>query len=105
MSTEENKATIRRIYEELWDGRKLEVADEVIAWDGVNYDTGLVPGPFGPEEMKGTVQMVTAGFPDNRHKVEELIAEGDTVVAQGNPHRAPTTGRSWACRRPARRSR
>ena len=82
MSTEENKATIRRIYEELWDGRKLEVADEVIAWDGVNYDTGLVPGPFGPEEMKGTVQMVTAGFPDNRHKVEELIAEGDTVVAR-----------------------
>jgi predicted ester cyclase len=30
--------------------------------------------------MKGTVRMVTAGFPDNRHEVEEVVAEGDTVV-------------------------
>ena len=41
MSTEQNKAVVRRIYEELWDQRKLEVADEVIARGGVNYDTGL----------------------------------------------------------------
>lgn len=82
MSPEENKAIIRRIYEELWDERKLEVADEVIAEGSVNFDTGLVPGPFGPEEMKGTVRMVTAGFPDNRHTVEEMFADGDTVVAR-----------------------
>ena len=80
MSTEKNKETIRRIYDELWNGRRLEVADEVIAAGAVNYDTGLAPQPFGPEEMKGTVGMVTAGFPDNRHEVEDVIAEGDTVV-------------------------
>lgn len=80
MSVEQNKKTIRRIYDELWNERKLEVADEVIAEGAVNYDTGLAPQPFGPEEMKGTVGMVTAGFPDNRHEVEEVIAEGDTVV-------------------------
>ncbi len=82
MSLEENKATVRRIYEELWDQRKLEVADEVIAEGAVNFDTGAVPQPFGPEEMKGTVRMVTSGFPDNRHKVEEMFAEGDAVVAR-----------------------
>jgi len=83
MSPEENKAIVRRIYEELWDGRDLGVADEVIVSEGyVNYDTGLVPVPGGPEDMKQTVRMVTAAFPDNRHEVEEIIAEGDTVVAR-----------------------
>jgi len=80
MSTEENARTIRRIYDELWNERKLAVADVVIARDATNYDTGLVPMPFGPEEMKGTVRMVTAAFPDNRHEVEEVIADGDKVV-------------------------
>ena len=80
MSMEENKAIVRRIYDELWNERRLEFADELIAKDGVNYDTGLDPRPFGPEQMKGTVRMVTAAFPDNRHEVEEVIAEGDTVV-------------------------
>ena len=74
MSAKENERMIRRIYDELWNERKLEVADEIIAEGGTNYDTGLLSMPFGPEEMKGTVQMVTAAFPDNRHEVEEVIA-------------------------------
>ena len=82
MSTEKNKAVVRRIYEELWDERKLEVAHELIAEGGVNYDTGLTANPLGPEEMKGTVRMVTAAFPDNRHEVEEIFAEGDRVMAR-----------------------
>jgi hypothetical protein len=42
VSPEENKRTIRRIYDGLWNGRRLEVADELIAEGAVNYDTGLV---------------------------------------------------------------
>lgn len=80
MSAKENERLVRRIYEELWNERKLEVADEIIAERATNYDTGLAPMPFGPEEMKGTVRMVTAAFPDNRHEIEEVIAEGDGVV-------------------------
>jgi steroid delta-isomerase-like uncharacterized protein len=80
MSPEHNKTIIRRIYDELWNARRLEVADEIIAGDGVNYDTGLSPQPFGPDQMKNTVRMITAAFPDHRHSVEEVIAEGDTVV-------------------------
>ena len=102
MSLEENKELVRRIYDELWNERKLEVAEELIAQDAVNYDTGLLPQPFGPEEMKGTVRMVTAGFPDNRHEVEEMIAEGDKVVVrctltgthEGEFMGIPPTGRS-----------
>jgi predicted ester cyclase len=32
--------------------------------------------------MKGTVRMITDAFPDNHHAVEEMIAEGDTVVVR-----------------------
>jgi steroid delta-isomerase-like uncharacterized protein len=102
MSLEENKKLVRRIYDELWNQRKLEVAEELIAQGAVNYDTGLLPLPFGPEEMKGTVRMVTAGFPDNRHDVEEMVAEGDKVVVrctltgthEGEFMGIPPTGRS-----------
>jgi steroid delta-isomerase-like uncharacterized protein len=82
MTTEENKRTVRRIYDELWNKGKTEVAEEVIACDSVNYDTGLAPMPFGPEEMNDTVRMVGVAFPDNHHAVEEVIAEGDTVVVR-----------------------
>lgn len=81
MSIEENKAIVRRIYDELWNERNLAVADEVIAENGVNYDTQLTAMPAGPEEMKQTVRMVTEAFPDNHHTVEEMIAEGEHVVA------------------------
>jgi steroid delta-isomerase-like uncharacterized protein len=87
MSAKENESIVRRIYEDLWNERRLDVANEVIAEDATNYDTGLVPMPFGPEEMKGTVRMITASFPDHRHEVEEVIVEGDTVVL-----RCPLTG-------------
>jgi predicted ester cyclase len=104
MTVEENERIVRCIYEELWNGRRLEVADELIAQGGTNYDTGLAPMPFGPEEMKSTVRMVTAAFPDNRHEVEEVIAENDRIVVRctltgtqlGEPMGIPPTGRKIA---------
>ena len=98
---EENKRTVRRIDAELWNGRKLEAADEPIAEGAVNYDTGLVARPFAPEEMKGNFRLGTDGFPNNRHEVEEVVAAGDTVVLRctltntnGGPFmNMPPTGR------------
>jgi steroid delta-isomerase-like uncharacterized protein len=81
MSTE-NVRNIRRIYDELWNGRNLGLADELIADDAINYDTGLVPMPFGPEEMRGTVRRISAAFPDHRHEVDEVIADGNNVVVR-----------------------
>jgi predicted ester cyclase len=95
VSEEENKAVVWRIYEELWDERNLEVADELIAQGAVNYDTGLVPRPFGPEEMKDTVRMVSAAFPDRRHELEDVFAEDDRVMARvrlSGTHEGPFMG-------------
>ena len=95
MSTEQNMRTIRGIYDEPWNERKLVVADDLIAEGATNYDTGLLPMPFGPEEMKGTIRMITAAFPDNRHEVEEVIADADTVVLRctlTGTHEGPLMG-------------
>ena len=95
MSATENERLVRRIYDELWNERRLEIAGELIAEGATNYDTGLVPMPFGPEEMKGTVRMVTAAFPNNRHEVEEVIAEGNRVVLRctlSGTHEGPFMG-------------
>ena len=80
-TTEQNKAVVRRIYDELWNGRRFKVAEELISEGGRDYDTGLTPQPFGPEQMKGAVEMISASFPDHHHEVQALIAEGDKVVA------------------------
>lgn len=81
MSTEQSKATVRRIYDEVWNERRQDVAHDLIAYGAINYDTGLTAHPFGPEEMNGTVRRITAAFPDHHHAVEQIIAEGDSVAA------------------------
>ena len=93
-STEQNKVIVRRIYDELWNERKLEVAEELISEDGRNYDTGITPQPFEPEQMKGTVEMIGASFPDH-HKVEDLVAREIGWVAHvtlAATHQGPFMG-------------
>ena len=80
MSTEENKALIRRIYEEMnrqnWAG-----IEELHAPDAVFH--GMPPG-ISPG-LAGAKQLLTpfwAAFPDAHWAVDDLIAEGDKVVAR-----------------------
>lgn len=76
--SEGNKAVMRRIYEEIFNEGKLELADELAAPDMVNH---TAPGaPRGPEPVKKLVAMLRGAFPDHRIDIEEMIAEGDKVV-------------------------
>lgn len=80
MSTE-NKAIIRRYYEELWNEGALEVADDVIAADCVIHDP-VNPGMRGPEGVKELVASYRDAFPDARFSMEDQIAKGDKVVTR-----------------------
>ena len=55
MSVEENKAIVARFYEELWNKRMLNVADEIIAPDCVTHQlhSGEIPVavPRNPEAV------------------------------------------------------
>ena len=86
MSAEQCKTIARRFIEELWHGRRLELADELFAPDCVTHqlrsgaaDVG-VPRP--PALVKRHVADWLAAFPDLRFDIEQMIAEGDTVATR-----------------------
>jgi predicted ester cyclase len=80
MSIEENKAIVRR-YQEIYNSNALDALHEVVAEDLLTPK--IMPGiPSGIEGAKVAHQMMLAGFPDYQTVIEELIAEGDKVVAR-----------------------
>ena len=76
--SEQNKAAIRRFYEELVNERKLDLADEMIL---DNVDDHAARGA-GLENFKKLYAVMLRIFPDIQAKIEDLIAEGDKVVAR-----------------------
>jgi len=80
-STEVNKASMRRFYDEVFNKKNRAAIDEFI--DPTQVDHAAPPGtPGGLEGAKHTVTMYLTAFPDLYFTVEDLIAEGDKVVAR-----------------------
>jgi len=81
MSTEVNKASMRRFYEEAFNKKNRAAIDEFI--DPTQVDHAAPPGtPGGLEGARQTVTMYLTAFPDLYFTVEDFIAEGDKVVAR-----------------------
>jgi len=78
----DNKAIVRRLYEEAWNKRKLEVVKELISPSHALQAPTLSGSSIGPEAYKGQIALFLAGFPDLRFTVEETVAEKDKVVAR-----------------------
>ena len=78
---QENKALVRRLMgEDISEGR-LEVADEIIASDF--FDHTNPPGmQVGIAGHKAIVTLFRGAFPDLNWGIDDLIAEGDKVVAR-----------------------
>ncbi len=82
MSAEDNKALVRRWFEELFNEAKLDVADEIVTPDHVSHDTSTPEHPPGPEGERQLVNLVRGAFPDGRISIEDLVAEGDRVAVR-----------------------
>ncbi|MFQ5857674.1 MAG: ester cyclase [Anaerolineae bacterium] len=80
MSTEQNKAFVRRFWEAVMNKGNLAVADEILAADYVQHDPNAPEGTYSREEWQQIATMFRAAFPDLHVTIEDLIAEGDKVV-------------------------
>jgi steroid delta-isomerase-like uncharacterized protein len=77
----DNKALIRRLYEEVWNKRKVELVSEIISPSHALQAPNVVGSAVGPEAYKRQLMSFLAGYPDLHWTVEDMIAEDDKVVA------------------------
>jgi steroid delta-isomerase-like uncharacterized protein len=84
-SAEQNKAIARRYVEEAINKGNLAALDEVIDATYVYHEPGT-PETHGPEGLKQLIMMYRNAFPDLHIAVEDMVAEGDKVVARGTAH-------------------
>jgi len=99
MSIEENKNIVRR-YQEAYNNCDFDALAELVAADVLtpNIISGMPPGLEG---AKAVHQTTLIGMPDYHTTIEDLIAEGDKVVARvtmtgthtGNFWGIPPTGK------------
>ena len=78
---EQNKAIFRAIPEKVVNTGNLDAADQYFAQDFVDHTTpaGL---PNGLAGFKAYITRLRSAFPDLHFTVEDVVAEGETVVVR-----------------------
>jgi len=84
--SEQNKSVVRRLFDELWNKGNMQVADELIAPTYQHHDSSSPDFGKGPEGEKKRVNLYRNAFHDLRLNIEDLYADGETVMAR------------WSCR-------
>ena len=101
--SEANKALVRRFYDEVHNQGRIELIDQLCTPDFIVHTPppSMEPNPKGMKQMFGVVR---SAFPDWNITVEEMISEGNTVVARitvrgthiGDFMGIPATGKAFA---------
>src|SRR6478752_377892 len=79
MSVEQQKALVRRVFEEAFNQGELAVIDETVALDGVDHQQP--DEPSFREHLKDVVRAMREAFPDLHFEIVQLIAEGEWVAS------------------------
>jgi predicted ester cyclase len=77
---ERNKAVAREIIDRIFVHQEDAAIDELVAEDFVPHTFG--PMPPGREGLRAAMQRAGAGVSEARFEINDLIAEGDRVVAR-----------------------
>ena len=81
----ENEALARRFFEEMCNGRRYDLADEILAPDHRYHDAQSPPTDPGPEGMKRTVSIYADGL-DGHWEVHDIFSGGDDVAVRWTGH-------------------
>ncbi len=102
MAGHDNKALVRRYYDEVFNQRNVDLVDELAVEDYVEHDP--FPGQGnGRGDLKARVQAILSAFNPVRFAQEDLVSEGDRVVVRwtqtgthsGNFMGMPPTGKQF----------
>jgi steroid delta-isomerase-like uncharacterized protein len=76
-NVDQNKKTVRRLYEECLNKRNYSLLKELVADDFTGEG-----GAKGPNGFEHTIRPLVESFPDIQWKVDDIIGEGDEVVVR-----------------------
>ncbi len=83
MSSDDNKAVVRRFIDEIFDQGTVSAVDELV-------DDSFVPHTWpsvtGKEDFKETVVRMARAVKDPHHTIEDMVAEGDRVSVRLTSH-------------------
>jgi predicted ester cyclase len=103
VATEDSKALMWRITEEIWNKGRLELIDELIAEDLVDHVELQGLEGTGRARYRASVEITRAAFPDYQNPLDFVLADGAFAVSYGRSkgtHQGeylgiPPTGRSF----------
>jgi steroid delta-isomerase-like uncharacterized protein len=81
MSTETNKAIIRRMLEQVWNEGRVDLVEEFFTEDYVQHVAGQ-PTATGSEVAREGAILAREAYPDIRLSIDAQLAEGDYVAAR-----------------------
>jgi predicted ester cyclase len=94
MSTEDNKAVVRRLIEEVYNEGNLDVVDELVAAD--IFDHAAVPEhQHGIDGFKHIMEWVRTFSSDCHYDIDDIISEGEKVgvrMTQSGTHTGTVKG-------------
>jgi steroid delta-isomerase-like uncharacterized protein len=82
MSSEENKALVRRQFEAIWNDGNLAVIHELYAPSYTNHDPANPAQAPGPAGFTQRVGLYRTALPDLHLTIEDQVAEADNVVTR-----------------------
>ena len=70
----------RQLSEEVWNQRRVDLADNLIGPNHINHDPNTPDLGRGPEGYKRLVALYTTAFPDLRFTLTDTVCEGDKIA-------------------------
>lgn len=81
-SLQANKDLVRRYVEEVLSANRLEKLDEMLGPDFMDSTPGAKVKETGPDIIRAAQARIRAVFPTVEYRIEDLVAEGDKVLAR-----------------------
>ena len=81
-TTDLHQALVRRYAEEVWNGGRLELLDELFRPGHLYHDTFVPRFSPGPEGVRQHRALYLGAFPDGRVMLEDLSGDTDRVTAR-----------------------
>jgi predicted ester cyclase len=79
--SEESKALLRRITEEIWTNGHLDLIDELVSQHFVDHIDFPGVDEVGRDRYRTSVSTMRTAFPDYREEILWTVAEGDRAVS------------------------